>query len=94
MFMTAQELDDLATLLAPKVAKILDVNAFVPTLHPCAWKILMPYEKSCNTSGQHHVKIASLADGTPMDSDWKTMWLCDDHFNLLSQHNGYELEEL
>ncbi len=91
--MTAQEIDTLATLVAQKVAKLLDPKAFVPTLPPCAWKMLMPYEKSCHTSGQRHVKVASLVEGTPMESDWKEMWLCDEHFNLISQHNAYEIEE-
>ncbi len=92
--MTQTELKNLAAFMAPMVAEILRQRGELPKQNPCAWKMIMPYEAVCKSPGTDHLKVASVSDGFPLESDFKSIWLCQGHADIIRQHNGFETKEL
>ncbi|MCL4419619.1 hypothetical protein M1146_06000 [Patescibacteria group bacterium] len=90
--MTDDEIERLADRIAQRILVRLPVQTH--SQHQCAWRMVMPYEKACGVPAQKQLKVASVSDGFPLDSDFKTIWLCEEHTQIIQQHNGFETREL
>jgi len=62
--------------------------------HDCAWKSIFQFQPPCAKQALKKISIASLEDGTPTESDWKQFFICNDHIEILKQHNAFEVEEI
>lgn len=58
----------------------------------CDLAFIIPGQR-CSAIADKHVKIASLQDGDPMPSDWKSADLCSHHLEVIKTMNSFSVEE-